>query len=46
MTNERESVSTRDALIELGFQPDDEIVFSDVKPGLSFNFGDFKLSAS
>lgn len=36
---------TWDLLPSLGFQPDDAIVFSDILPGLSLDFGSFKLSA-
>ncbi len=45
MSNESESIATRDVLLRFGFRPDDGIV-SDVEPGLSFDFGNFKLSAS
>ncbi|MBI5771341.1 MAG: hypothetical protein HZA93_26440 [Verrucomicrobia bacterium] len=38
-------IQTWDLLKGLGFQPD-ESVFSDIRPGLSFDFGNFKLSAS
>jgi hypothetical protein len=44
--NDDASVATWDVLQDLGFQPDESIVRSDVKPGLSFDFGNFKLSAS
>jgi len=40
------TIATWDVLRDLGFQPDDTVVYSDVHPGLSFDFGDFKLSAS
>lgn len=39
------SVSTWELLKEFDFQPDDGVV-SDLKPGLSFDFGNLKLSAS
>jgi hypothetical protein len=39
------TIAVWDVLPGLGFQPDDA-VFSDVRPGLSFDFGNFKLSAS
>jgi hypothetical protein len=42
---EGETVSTWDVLRDFGFKPDAE-VYSDVNPGLSFDFGNFKLSAS
>jgi hypothetical protein len=38
-------ISTCDALIDLGFQPDADVI-SDEGPGLSFDFGNFRLSAS
>lgn len=44
--NQQATIATFDALRELGFQPDYTVVYSDVKPGLSFDFGNFKLSAS
>jgi hypothetical protein len=37
--------STWDALKEFGFAADDDVM-SDIMPGLSFDFGNFKLSAS
>lgn len=40
-----QQLATWDVLTDLGFQPDPG-VFSDVRPGLSFDFGSFKLSAS
>src|SRR6266436_5734968 len=43
--NHQTTIETRDALFGLGFQPDEKVV-SDVSPGLSFDFGNFKLSAS
>ena len=43
--NEKGAISTWGMLMELGFLPDEEVI-SDIKPGLSFNFGNFKLSAS
>jgi len=45
MQNEEGKIDTWDVLKKLGFLPDDEVI-SDVKPGLSFDFGNFKLSAS
>lgn len=44
MVDEDTSVSTWDALQRLGFAPDDS-VDSDVRPGLSFDFGKFSLAA-
>jgi hypothetical protein len=38
-------ISTWDVLKTFGFLPDDEVI-SDVRPGLSFDFGNFKLAAS
>jgi hypothetical protein len=38
-------ISTWEVLQELGFQPDPN-VYSDVRPGLSFDFGNFVLTAS
>ena len=38
-------LSTRDILLEFGFQPDESVI-SDVQPGLALRLGDFKLSAS
>jgi hypothetical protein len=43
--NDEATIATWDVLHDLGFQPDDA-VYSDVSPGLSFDFGNFKLSAS
>jgi len=40
----RGTIETRDALFGLGFQPD-ENVLSDVRPGQSFDFGNFTLRA-
>src|SRR5687768_16801455 len=40
--NEANSIETCDALIDLGFQPNDPGDW----PGLSYNFGNFKLNAS
>lgn len=40
------TIPTWELLPSLGFQPDDTVVYSDVHPGLSFDFGNFKLSAS
>jgi hypothetical protein len=45
MQNENGTISTWDTLMELGFLPDEEVI-SDMQPGLSFEFGNFKLSAS
>jgi len=45
MQNENGTISTWDGLMELGFLPDEEVI-SDIKPGLSFDFGNFKVSAS
>jgi hypothetical protein len=39
------SISTMDLLRYLGFQSDSEVL-SDTGPGLSFDFGNFKLTAS
>ena len=39
------TIPTWNLLPSLGFQPDDTIVFSDIHPGLSLDFGSFKLSA-
>ncbi|MEI8064046.1 MAG: hypothetical protein WCH84_08275 [Verrucomicrobiota bacterium] len=39
-------ISTWDLLQEFGFMPDASVGFSDVMPGLSFDFGNFKLKAS
>lgn len=38
-------VATWNLLPSLGFQPDETIIFSDVRPGLSLDFGNLKLSA-
>jgi len=43
--DDQTTIAVWDVLHGLGFQPDDTI-FSDVRPGLSFDFGNFKLSAS
>jgi len=43
--NVRTSISTWAVLQELGFTPDQSVI-SDVMPGLSFDFGNLKLSAS
>ena len=43
--DDQPTIAVWDVLPGLGFQPDDA-VFSDVRPGLSFDFGNFKLSAS
>jgi hypothetical protein len=40
------TIPTWNLLPALGFQPDDTIVFSDIRPGLSLDFGNFKLSAA
>lgn len=45
MVNQAETTATWDVLRGFGFWPDDT-VHSDVMPGLSFDFGNFKLSAS
>jgi hypothetical protein len=37
---------TWEVLEEFGFKPDPSVVYSDIHPGLSFDFGNFKLSAS
>src|SRR3984957_20074273 len=39
------TIPTWSLLPSLGFQPDDTIVFSDIRPGLSLDFKNFKLSA-
>ena len=44
--NEVETLATWDLLKDLGFQPDDECIASKLGPALSFDFGNFKLSAS
>jgi hypothetical protein len=36
---------TWSVLQEFGFEADAEVVYSDIRPGLSFDFGNFKLSA-
>lgn len=41
-----QTISTWEVLQDFGFTPDATVLFSDIKPGLSFNFGNFKLSAS
>jgi len=43
--NEDATIATWDVLMEFGFAPDSAVA-SDVAPGLSFDFGNFKLSAS
>lgn len=43
--NEAATTATWEVVKQFGFSPDSEVV-SDVMPGLSFDFGDFKLSAS
>ena len=43
--NPNESISTWEFLKSLGFKADSEVM-SDVMPGLSFDFGNLKLSAS
>ncbi len=43
--NETETFETWDVLKDFGFEPDDTVI-SDVRPGLSFGFGRFSLSAS
>jgi hypothetical protein len=37
---------TWEVLKEFGFKADSTVFYSDIRPGLSFDFGDFKLSAS
>jgi hypothetical protein len=44
--NHQATIATFDVPRDLGFQPDDTVLYSHVKPGLSFDFGNFKLSAS
>lgn len=44
--NEELYFQTWEVLKEFGFVADAEVVYSDISPGLSFDFGDFKLSAS
>jgi hypothetical protein len=44
--NHQATTATFDVLRDLGFHPDDTVIYSDVKPGLSIDFGNFKLSAS
>jgi hypothetical protein len=39
------TIPTWSLLPSLGFQPDSTVVFSDIRPGLSLDFGNFKLSA-
>jgi hypothetical protein len=39
------AVPTWNLLLSLGFQPDSTLVFSDLHPGLSLDFGNLKLSA-
>ena len=43
--DEAETFATWDLLRDFGFQPDQEVKYSDFEPGLSFDFGNFKLSA-
>src|ERR1035441_2250034 len=43
--NTADKVSTWDVLRDFGFQLDSKVI-SDQNPGLSFDFGNFKLSAS
>jgi len=45
MQSDGKATTTWDVLREFGFLPDDQVI-SDVMPGLSFDFGNFKLSAS
>jgi hypothetical protein len=40
------TIPTWDLLPSLGFQPDFTVVYSDILPGLSLDFGNFKLAAS
>jgi hypothetical protein len=39
------TIPTWNLLPSLGFQPDSTVVFSDIRPGLSLDFGNLKLSA-
>jgi hypothetical protein len=39
------TIPTWNLLPSLGFQPDSTVVYSDIRPGLSLDFGNFKLSA-
>lgn len=39
------TIPTWNLLPSLGFEPDDSIIFTDIHPGLSLDFGNFKLSA-
>jgi hypothetical protein len=39
------TILTWDVLLSLGFQPDPTEVYSDIHPGLSFDFGNLRLSA-
>lgn len=43
--NEAETIATWDVLKDFGFEPDSSI-FSDITPGLTCDFGNFKLQAS
>lgn len=43
--NDDTSIATWDMLQDFGFKPDGKVI-SDVMPGLSLDFGGFKLSAS
>ncbi len=40
------SITTWDVIQDLGFTADPMVVFSDVRPGLSYNFGNLKLEAA
>ncbi len=40
------AIPTWTLLPSLGFQPDDTVSFSEIRPGLSLDFGNFKLSAA
>ena len=44
--SDESQLQTWEVLKELGFQADPTVVYSDIRPGLSFDFGNFKLSAS
>src|SRR6185503_5846649 len=45
MVTDQATIATWDLLKEFGFQADEKVI-SDITPGLSFDFGLFKLSAS
>jgi hypothetical protein len=44
--NEQATFSVWDALSDFGFTPDSKVMISEVQPGLTYDFGNFKLSAS